>query len=82
MANVVAQLPSEITQFADQVRIRLTSQLIKGFSRALQILRKYFNDAAIFAYIISSLLVLSKNFDLNINDSDSVVTLFGSSLKN
>ena len=33
MAKVVTLLPSEITQFADQVRIRLISQLIKSTSR-------------------------------------------------
>ena len=33
-------------------------------------------------FIIPTWLVLSKNFDLNLNDSDSVITLSGSSLKN
>ena len=36
-----------ITQFSDQVRMRLISQLIKGISRVLQKLLKYFNDTAI-----------------------------------
>ena len=33
-------------------------------------------------FIIPTWLVLSKNFDLNLNDSDSVITLSGSSLQN
>ena len=37
----------EITQSVDQVKIRLISQLIKGISRILQILIKYFNSIAI-----------------------------------
>ena len=40
------------------------------------------NNTAIFAFILASLLVLSKNFDLNLNGSDSVIKLFGSTLKN
>ena len=55
-------------QITDQVRTRLILQLIKGFSRVLQKLIKYFNGTALFASIIPSLLVLSKKFDLNLND--------------
>ena len=62
-ANVVSLKPSEITQFADQIRIWLTSQLIKDISRVLQKILKYFNCLAIFAFIILSLLVFSKTFD-------------------
>ena len=51
-----------------------------GSSRILQKLLKYFNAAAIFGFTIPALLVLSKNFDLNLNDSDSVIALFGSCL--
>ena len=36
-----------ITQFADQVKRRLTSQLIKGISRVIQKLLKYFNETII-----------------------------------
>ena len=81
IARVVALLPSQITQFADQVRIRLISQLIKGISRVLQKLLSYFNGTAIFAFILPALLVLFKNFDLNLNDLESVISLsFGSFL--
>ena len=75
IARVVALLPSQITQFADQVRIRLISQLIKGISRVLQKLLSYFNGTAIFAFILPALLVLFKNFDLNLNDLESVISL-------
>ena len=37
----------KITQFWDQVKMRLTSQLIKIISRGLQKLLKYFNDTSI-----------------------------------
>ena len=57
--------PSEITNFADQVRIRLISLLIKGISKVLHKLVNYFNGTAIFAFIIPSSLVFFKNFDLN-----------------
>ena len=53
-----------------------------GISRVLQKLLKYFNGTAIFAFIIPALLVLSKNFDLNLDDSESIIILFGSSLRN
>ena len=62
-AKVVSLKPSEITQFADQIRIWLTSQLIKDISRVLQKILKYLNCLAIFAFIILSLLVFSKTFD-------------------
>ena len=71
--KVVSQFPLEITHFSDQVRIRLSSQLIKGISIVLQKLLSYFKDTAISAFIISALLVLSKNLDLNLNDSESVI---------
>ena len=36
-----------ISKFSEQVRIRSISQLIKGISRVLQNLMKYFNGSAI-----------------------------------
>ena len=71
-----------MTQFSDQVRIKLISQLIKGIPRVLQKLLKYFNGTAISAFIIPALLVLSKNLDLNFNDSEFVIVACGSSLQN
>ena len=69
-------------QFVYQVIKRLISQLIKDISKVLQKLVKYFNGTAIFAFIMPSLLEFSKNFHLNFKNSDSVITLFGSSLRN
>ena len=70
-----------MTQFADQVRIRLIPQLVKRISKVLQKLLN-FNGIVVFAFIIPSLLVFSNNFHLNLNDSDFVITLPGSSLQN
>ena len=82
IGKVVTLSPSEITQFADQVTIRLISQLIKSISRVLQKLLNYFNGTANFSFIMRTLLVLSKKFNLYFNDSDSIITLFGLSLEN
>ena len=57
-------------QFADQVRIRLIWQLIKDVSRVLQKLRKHFKGKTVVTFIITSLLVLSINLDLNLNVSE------------
>ena len=35
-----------------------------------------------FGFIIPALLVLSENFDVNLNDSGPAITLFGISLQN
>ena len=43
IANVPTPVKSVITQFFDQVRIRLVSPLIKGISRVPQKLPRYFN---------------------------------------
>ena len=59
------------TRFADQVKIRLTSKLIKGISRVIQKLLTYFNGTATFASIIPVVLLLFMNLALNLNDSDS-----------
>ena len=72
IAKVVTRFPLEMTKFADQVRIRLILQLIKGISRVLQKLLKYFNGTVISAFLISSLLVLFRNLDFSLNDSESV----------
>ena len=69
IAKAVTLFPSEITQFSDQVRIRLICQLIKDISRVIQKLLKYFDSTAISALIIPALLILFKNLDLNVNNS-------------
>ena len=45
--NFVAPFAAEIRQSADQVRMKLTSELISGISRVLQKLHNYFNGTAI-----------------------------------
>ena len=47
IANFSTPAESVITQVDEQVRMRLVSQLIKGISRVLQKLLKYFNGTAI-----------------------------------
>ena len=47
IANVPILVKSVITQFTDQVSCRLIPQLIKGISRVLQTLLRYFNGTNI-----------------------------------
>ena len=85
IANVVDLSTSEMRRLADEVRIRLIPQLIKGISRVFQRLFKYFNGTAICTFTILALLILFHNLGLNLNDSDSAIkALFngGSSLQN
>ena len=42
----------DVTQFSDQVRMRLISQLIHDISRAAQKLLKYFNGTVISAFFL------------------------------
>ena len=72
IVKVVILLPSEITRFPDQVRMKLISQLIKSISRLLYKLHKYINGTAIFVSI---------TFDFNLNDSEFVILLSDSSLQ-
>ena len=78
--KVVTLFTSKMIQVADQVRIRLISQLIKGILKVLKKLPKYFNGTAIFAFIIPRSLVLAKNLDLNLNELESVIGFFRSFL--
>ena len=65
-----------ITQFADQVKISSTPQLIKGISRVLQKLLKYFNGTTISVPFISpSSLVLPVIFVLNLDESVVLVAV-------
>ena len=45
-----------ITQFADQIKIRLTSQLINAISKNLQKLLKYYNGTMVSTISILPLL--------------------------
>ena len=61
--------------------MRLVSQLIKGISRALQKLLKYFDCTTILTFfVLIAAWVFSVTLALNLNDSDSVKVEFGSSL--
>ena len=64
-----------MTQFAEQVKIRFISQLIKGFPRVLQKLCKYFNGTVISAFLMPP-LILAKNLDLTLNELESVRYFF------
>ena len=57
-----------ITQFADQVKIRLISQLVKGISRVLQKLPKYFNGTIISTSFVPSFSVWPVIFSLKLNE--------------
>ena len=52
------------------------------FKSSLKITYTYINGTSSFAFIILSLLALSKSFYLNLNDSESVILSFGPSLQN
>ena len=70
-----------ITQVDEQVKIRLTSQLIKVISSVFQKLHKYFNDTAIwisFELLLAGLFPVT--FTLNLNDLEFSKVSFSSSL--
>ena len=60
-------------QFHDHVKVRLILQLIKGISRILQKLLKYFNATAISTLILTGLLALPNILDSSLNDSDFLI---------
>ena len=65
-----------IIQFADQSEISSTSQLIKGISRVVQKLLRYFIGTITSApSILPSLLVWSVIFALNLNESVVLVAV-------
>ena len=81
IANSVASVAEEIAQFLDQVKIRLISQLIHDILRAIQKLLKYFNGTDISKYfVLRSSGVFPVILILDLNDSDSVILSFDSSL--
>ena len=65
------------TQVDDHVKIRLTSQLIKGISKTLQKLLKYFSGTIISTALVSSSPVGPVIFALKLNES---VRLFATKL--
>ena len=67
MKNVVAwaaTLVATITQFSDQHSSRVSSQLIKGITRVLQKLFRYFNGTSIKTFFVPLLSVWLVNFSL------------------
>ena len=81
IANSVASVAEEITQFLDQVKIRLISQLIHDILRVIQKLLKYFNGTDISKhFVLRSSGVFPVILILDLNDSDSVILSFDSYL--
>ena len=83
--SVISNFPSPveltITQVDDHVKIKLTSQLIKGISIVLQKLLKYFNGTIIStSFSIPLAGVLPVIFILDLNYLEFANLLFGSSL--
>ena len=83
ISNAPAPLELVITQVDDYAKIRLTSKLIKGISRVLQKLLKYFSGTIISTSFTLLLLgVFPVIFILDLNDLESSILLSsGSSLK-
>ena len=74
IANVPTAVESVMTQVDDHVRMRLISQLIRGISRVLQNLLKYFNGTTILTSFVSfyhlpAALVFPVVFTLYLNDA-------------
>ena len=67
VAPWLAVVKGTITKFMDHVRMRLISQLIKGFSRVLQKLLRYFNGTYISTLFVPSLPVWHVIFSLALN---------------
>ena len=79
--NFFAPVVEEITQSPDQDKKRLILQLIKGISRVHQKLLKYFKGTAILtSFLIPAAGVFPVILLLNVNDSDSTILSFGSSI--
>ena len=67
-------------KYANHVRMRLISQLIKGISRVPQKLLKYFNGTAILTSFVLPLVgVFPVIFILDWNDSEFTIAACGSS---
>ena len=73
IVNVLAPVELVITQVADHVKMRLTSQLFNGFSGVLQKLLKYFNGTIIStSSVLPPASAFTFIFTLESNDSESV----------
>ena len=56
IAIFVTPVAEEITQFSDEIKMRLISQLIKVISRVIQKLLRHLNGTAILTFCVLSLL--------------------------
>ena len=69
LQNFVSPVPEEITHISDQVKMRISSQLIKEIPRVLQKLLKYFNGTAIFtSFVLPAAGVFPVMLISNLND--------------
>ena len=81
ISNAPAPVELVITQVDDHVKMRLTSQLIKGISRVIQKLLKYFNGTIISTSFSLTLLgAFPVIFILDLNNSEYATLSFSSSL--
>ena len=81
IANFVSPVAEEITQSADQVKMKLISQPIKGISRVLQKILRYFNGTAVLtSCLLPGAGVFPVILILNLSNSDSTILSFVSSL--
>ena len=70
-----------MTQFSDQVNIKLISQLFSSILRVFQKLLKFFHGTAISTFKVPASPVLYVNIDLNFDKSEPIMLSLGSSLK-
>ena len=77
ISNFPSPVELVITQSLDQVKIRLTSQLIKRISRVLQKLLKYFHGTIIStSFVFPSAGVYPVIFILDLNDSEFAIICY------
>ena len=69
LLQMLLLLYQQITNFSDQVKMKLVSQLIKGISRVLQKLLKYFNCTILSTSFLPLAAVLPVIFCLNLNEA-------------
>ena len=68
----------EITQSADQVRMKLISQLLKSISRVLQKLLKCFNGTSVsISFVLPTARAVAVILNFNLNDSESAKVVLG-----
>ena len=68
----------EIPQSADQVRMKLISQLLKSISRVLQKLLKCFNGTSVsISFVLPAARAVAVILNFNLNDSESAKVVLG-----